>query len=192
MKLDLQRLEVGPWPMNCYLLRCPATGQVAIVDPGADAAHNSGGRCRSSGLLHPLDPWSPGPYRRPGCEVQRITGAPAGHPSADAEAFGLEADFPLMDGMEVEVGRGRVTVAHIPGHTPGSVCLRLRGQAVVGDAVFPGGPGHTATPDALAQSLISLGRTVFRWPNEYGTVSRARRSNNSRRRTQGLSAISRG
>jgi glyoxylase-like metal-dependent hydrolase (beta-lactamase superfamily II) len=71
-----------------------------------------------------------------------------------------------LDGMEVEVGRGRVMIAHVPGHTPGSVCLKLNGRALVGDAVFPGGPGHTATPDALAQSLISLGQTVFRWPRE--------------------------
>jgi glyoxylase-like metal-dependent hydrolase (beta-lactamase superfamily II) len=46
------------------------------------------------------------------------------------------------------------------------MCLRLGSQAVVGDAIFPGGPGHTATPDALAQSLISLGRTVFTWPDQ--------------------------
>jgi glyoxylase-like metal-dependent hydrolase (beta-lactamase superfamily II) len=66
--------------------------------------------------------------------------------------------------MEVEIGRGRVTIVHVPGHTPGSVCLKLGRRALVGDAVFPGGPGYTATPDALAQSLISLGQTVFRWP----------------------------
>ena len=37
MHLELQRLEVGPWPMNCYLVRCSETGETAIVDPGADA-----------------------------------------------------------------------------------------------------------------------------------------------------------
>ncbi len=163
MKLDLQRLEVGPWPVNCYLLRCPATEQVAIVDPGADTATILSviGKAQVCCILlthgHP-------DHTGALVEIQRITDAPAGIHLQDAVAFGLEADFPLMDGMEVEIGRGRVKVAHTPGHTPGSVCLRLKGQAVVGDAVFPGGPGHTATPDALAQSLISLGQTVFRWP----------------------------
>ena len=37
MSLELRRLEVGPWPVNCYLLRCPATGHLAIVDPGGGA-----------------------------------------------------------------------------------------------------------------------------------------------------------
>ena len=27
MNLELERLELGPWPMNCYLVRCPASGQ---------------------------------------------------------------------------------------------------------------------------------------------------------------------
>ena len=163
MRLDLQRLEVGPWPMNCYLLRCARTEQVAIVDPGADAAQilSAVGRAQVCCILlthgHP-------DHCGALVEVQRITGAPSGIHLEDAVAFGLEADFPLLDGMEVEIGRGRVKVVHVPGHTPGSVCLRLKGQALVGDAIFPGGPGHTATPDALAQSIVSLGQTVFRWP----------------------------
>jgi len=98
--------------------------------------------------------------------VHQATGAPVGLHPADAEAFGVEADFPLLDGMEVAVGRGRLTVTHVPGHTPGSVCLRLGGQVTVGDVIFPGGPGHTDSPEALAQSLVSLDRTVFAWSDE--------------------------
>lgn len=165
MKLALQRLEVGPWPVNCYLLSCAATGQVAIVDPGAEATRilSALGDAKVSCILlthgH-LD------HRGALVEVQHATNAPAGIHLEDAVAFGLEADFPLMDGMEIEIGRGRVKIAHVPGHTPGSVCLRFNGQALVGDAIFPGGPGHTATPEALAQSMVSLGRTVFRWPKQ--------------------------
>ena len=99
-------------------------------------------------------------------ELQAASGAPVGLHIADAEEFGIEGDFPLLHGMEVQVGDGLVKVYHVPGHTPGSVSLRLNGQAVVGDAIFPGGPGHTATPEALALSLISLGRTVFTWEDD--------------------------
>lgn len=164
VKLAVQRLEVGPWPMNSYLVRCPRTGAVAIVDPGDDApailaaAGDAPVGCILLTHAHPdhvgaLD------------EVRRATGAPVGLHPADAEMWGVEGDLPLLDGMEVEVGRGRLRVWHVPGHTPGSVCLRLDGQALVGDAIFPGGPGHTVSPQALAQSLISLGRSVFFWPD---------------------------
>ena len=165
MRLELQRLEVGPWPMNCYLIRCPAAGELAIVDPGADPEKILAvvGDTRVCCILlthgHP-------DHVGALAAIRRATGAPVGIFLEDAEAFGLEGDFPLLDGMQVEVGQGLVKVYHVPGHTLGSVCLRLDGQVVVGDAIFPGGPGHTVSPEALAQSLVSLGHTIFAWPDE--------------------------
>jgi hydroxyacylglutathione hydrolase len=165
LELELRRLQVGPWPMNCYLIRCPETGRIAVVDPGADAEHilaAVGDAPLCCILLTHGHPDHVGALE----QVRRASGVPVGLHPADAAAFGLDADFPLLDGMEVEVGHGRVTAAYVPGHTPGSICLRLDDQALVGDAIFPGGPGHTETPEALAQSLLSLGRTVFTWPDD--------------------------
>ena len=31
MTLEIQCLEVGPWPMNCYLVRCPITGEEVLI-----------------------------------------------------------------------------------------------------------------------------------------------------------------
>jgi glyoxylase-like metal-dependent hydrolase (beta-lactamase superfamily II) len=163
--LELQRIEVGPWPMNCYLLRCPATGEMAIVDPGADAdtilALVGQGRVCCILLTHG-HPDHVGALE----EVRNTLGVPVGIHSADAKAYGLRADFSLVDGAEVKVGDQSLGIAHVPGHTPGSVCLRLNGRAVVGDAIFPGGPGHSASPDALLQSLESLHRQIFTWPDD--------------------------
>jgi len=151
--------------MNCYLLRCPVSGELGIADPGADAeailraAGDSVVRCI---MLTHGHPDHVGALEA----VREATGAPVGIHPADAAMFGVQADFPLIDGMEVGVGEALVTIAYVPGHTPGSVCLRLNGQVVVGDTVFPGGPGHTASPQELRQSLDSLARTVFTWPDE--------------------------
>lgn len=165
MSLIMQRLEVGPWPMNCYLIHCAATGQVAIVDPGADAdkilaAVGEAPVCCI--LLTHAHPDHVGALEA----VRLAAGVPVGLHPADAEAFEVEADFPLLDSAEVEIGSERVSVVHVPGHTPGSVCLRLGEQVLVGDTIFPGGPGYTASPEALARSLVSLGQTVFTWPDE--------------------------
>ena len=163
--LELQRLEVGPWPVNCYLLRCQVSGGLAIVDPGADeetilaAAGEAPVQCI---LLTHCHPDHTGALEA----VRQATSAPVGIHPKDSAAFGVQADISLEDGMEVRVGEGSVRVAHVPGHTPGSICLRLNGQVVVGDAIFPGGPGYTASPQDLAQSLNSLSQTVFTWPGE--------------------------
>ena len=99
-------------------------------------------------------------------QVRDRLDAPVGiHPS-DAVKFGVEADFELRDGLRLRVGRRYVRVVHVPGHTPGSVALRFDRRAIVGDAVFPGGPGHSATPEALQTLLLSLQRTVFIWPDD--------------------------
>lgn len=163
-QLQLQRLEVGPWPMNCYLLVCPLSGELAIVDPGADGdrilAAVGAAPVRCILLTH-----GHGDHVGALEAVRQATNAPVGIHPADAARFDVQADFPLVDGMDIVIGQGSVRVAHTPGHTPGSVCLRTNGQVLVGDAIFPGGPGHTATPEDLRQSLESLGRTVFTWPD---------------------------
>jgi glyoxylase-like metal-dependent hydrolase (beta-lactamase superfamily II) len=165
MLLELQRIEVGPWPMNCYLLRCSAAGDVAIVDPGADAEAilaQVGSAPVCCVLLTHGHPDHVGALE----EVRNALGVPVGIHPADASAFDLRSDFALQDGEEIKVGRSLVRIAHVPGHTPGSICLQLNGLAVVGDAIFPGGPGYTVSPEALAQSLESLQRVVFHWPDD--------------------------
>jgi len=163
--LELQRLEVGPWPMNCYLVCCPSTGQIAVVDPGADAESIMAAvaaRQVCCMLLTHGHPDHVGALEA----LRKAYAVPVGIHRADAEAFDLSADLSLLDGMAVPVGQGYVTVAHVPGHTPGSICLRLNGRVLVGDAIFPGGPGHTVSPEGLTQSVESLGRTVFAWSDD--------------------------
>jgi glyoxylase-like metal-dependent hydrolase (beta-lactamase superfamily II) len=76
----------------------------------------------------------------------------------------LRADFALEIG-KLALGDGELAISHVPGHTPGSVCIGLNGRVIVGDTIFPGGPGHTVSPEALTQSMESLERTVFAWPD---------------------------
>jgi glyoxylase-like metal-dependent hydrolase (beta-lactamase superfamily II) len=83
-----------------------------------------------------------------------------------AATYGVVADFSLHDGDAIQVGAHPIQVVHTPGHTQGSVCLRFDERALVGDSLFPGGPGHTNTPAELEQSLASLHRAIFTWPDD--------------------------
>jgi glyoxylase-like metal-dependent hydrolase (beta-lactamase superfamily II) len=98
--------------------------------------------------------------------VRQATAAPLGLHPADAAEFGIVGDFDLGDGDILTLGSGQVIVVHTPGHTPGSICFRFGRCAIVGDMLFPGGPGHSNTPEALAQILASLRDKVFTWPDD--------------------------
>jgi glyoxylase-like metal-dependent hydrolase (beta-lactamase superfamily II) len=166
--LELRSLTVGEWQENCYLLVDPATKQALLVDPGAEAgrilAWMDGLEVKQILLTHAH-------HDHTGAlpEVRATLGVPVGLHPADAGLAaqnGVEADFELLDGQLIRVGGQEIELVHMPGHTLGSVCLRFDRRALVGDAVFPGGPGHTDSPEALQQSLASLQRTVFTWPDE--------------------------
>jgi len=163
--LKLWTLPVGEYGTNCYLLTCPETGRGLLVDPGGDAEAILT-LCRDWRVTRILLTHGHFDHTLALDAVRATLKAPVGIHVADAAQFGVEADFELQDGMRLGVGRRYIRLVHIPGHTPGSVALRFDRRAVVGDAVFPGGPGHTATPDALQTLLLSLQRTVFTWPDE--------------------------
>ena len=158
--LELQVLPVGEYATNCYLLTCPRTGRALLVDPGADPEAVLA-LCEGSQVTRILLTHGHFDHLLGLDEVRAALSAQAGIHPADAAEFGVEADFELRDGMRLRVGQRFVRVVHVPGHTPGSVALRFDRRAVAGDAVFPGGPGHTGTPEALQTLLLSLQRTVF-------------------------------
>jgi len=163
--LKLQALPVGEYATNCYLLACPETHRALLVDPGADPDAVLV-LCEGTHVTRILLTHGHFDHLLALDAVHAALGAPVGLHPADAAGFGVEAGFELRHGMRLRVGQHTVRVVHVPGHTPGSVALRFDRRAIVGDALFPGGPGHSDTPEALQTLLVSLQRTVFTWPDD--------------------------
>ncbi|MGH2363824.1 MAG: MBL fold metallo-hydrolase [Chloroflexota bacterium] len=62
----------------------------------------------------------------------------------------------LADGQEVKVGSKRITIIHTPGHTPGSICLKIGRALISGDTLFNGGPGRTSAAGDLPAIINSI------------------------------------
>jgi glyoxylase-like metal-dependent hydrolase (beta-lactamase superfamily II) len=167
--LELQSKVFGPYQTNSYLLIDSVNKEALLIDVPADAqeilAWVEPYRIQTILLTH-------GHADHVGAleEVRKALDVHVALHRDDQDHFDLEAEQTLEANQRLQFGASLLEVVHIPGHTPGSVALKVvEGDrfnfAIVGDAIFPGGPGHTTSPEALRQSLDSLAASVFIWPD---------------------------
>jgi glyoxylase-like metal-dependent hydrolase (beta-lactamase superfamily II) len=93
----------------------------------------------------------------------------------------------LEDGDRIALGGLELEVLHTPGHTPGSVSLKIDGVVFTGDALFAGGIGRTDFPygdeevlmKSISQRLLTLGDGTVIYPGhgEPSTIGEEKRSN---------------
>jgi hydroxyacylglutathione hydrolase len=166
MTFLLKSREVGPWPMNTYLVVCEQTGASAIVDPGAEAEEIlklAEGTQVSLILVTHGHPDHVGALG----EIQAVTNATVYLHPVEAAKFELNFDVALQDGAEIRIGDSSLRVLHTPGHTPGICCFDLRdGRVLVGDTVFIGGPGKTWSAEEFTRQMQTLQEIVFAWPDD--------------------------
>lgn len=164
--LKLKKIEVGSWPMNCYLLICAETKHSAVFDPGAESekilSHAKGTEIKKIVLTH-------GHQDHVGAleELKNLTSAPILASPADAEHFNIDYDTPIYDQDTLTVGNHVITAIHTPGHSPGQMCFDLGDNRIlVGDTIFVGGPGRTWSPQDFATTMKTMQEVVFQWPDE--------------------------
>lgn len=150
---------------NSYIVRPVGGGSAVIVDvPGGfEAVLEALGDDEVSAIVlthsHP-DHWN-------GVDVLRSRiSAPIYAGAEDAHIDKLRDVRQLADGDEVPVGGAALRVLHTPGHTPGSICLLINGAVLTGDTLFPGGPGHSFSPEALQQEIASITSKLHTLPDE--------------------------
>lgn len=74
---------------------------------------------------------------------------------------------PFIYGQKVKFSDSEIEVIHTPGHTPGSVSLKLDQWLFTGDALFSGSIGRTDLPLASSQLLLkSIKEKILVLPDE--------------------------
>jgi hydroxyacylglutathione hydrolase len=166
MPAELYKLEVGPWPVNAYLVVDKNTRSSAIIDPGADLPAilvKAAGTQVVAILVTHGHPDHVGAL----AEAKAATGAPVYLHPAEAEKFGLLYDKPLADGQRIGIGEAELRAIHAPGHTPGMICFDLGdARVIVGDTLFTGGPGRTWSAQDFETTMRTMQEIVFAWPDE--------------------------
>lgn len=203
-QIFVHQMSVGPLQVNCYIVCDPEMKEAVIIDPGEE-----GDRIlryvEQEGLTITKVINTHGHFDHIGAnrKILQETGAALlihkddlpllMHAKNHAEIYGLsvisspEPDQLLHEGDTFQIGRFSCEVFHVPGHSPGGICLLCAGHLFVGDVLFSGSIGRTDLPGGNFDSLVEGVRDkLFALPDQtivhpgHGpdtTIDEERRSN---------------
>lgn len=167
----LERLPVGVYSANCYIIGCEKTGEAVVIDPGGDVdiilekleelelkvkyillTHGHGDhigglielkeKTNAKILIHADDE-----YMLKDSDINL---------SSKMSIRNVEAkpDSVLQDGDVLNIGNYKAYIIHTPGHTKGSICIKLENNILTGDTLFAGSIGRTDLPGGSHDDII--------------------------------------
>lgn len=180
MDPGMERLVVGPLEVNCYLLFQEGRREALLVDPGDEAPRileriaQLGLEIHAVLLTHGhIDHWAALPAMLPKLgapvflhredhfllehQVNRDLAAMTGWKCVGFPVRELPAGSTRMAGMDLEV-------IHTPGHSPGSVVIRISDRLLTGDTLFAGGIGRSDLPGGNGRVLFDSLEKIKKLP----------------------------
>lgn len=156
---------MGPYANSAYIVRDVSARAGFLVDmpleerPLLDAIEAEGGVGTIVATHWHADHWMSFDA------VRAATRAPVLVGDREINIPAARIDGRLRDGDEVFAGAIRATVIHTPGHTPGSISLRVGRAVITGDTLFNGGPGKTFAAGDLETLLTSIDARLLPLPD---------------------------
>jgi len=163
--IRLDRLELGPFGTNAYVLTCRRTREGALIDAPAEPKiimnRLSDITVRYIFLTHShID------HIGALAQLRAELKVPLAAHAEDTSNLTPPPEILLNDGDVIRLGELKLTALHTPGHTPGSLCFGVGPYLISGDTIFPGGPGKTGSPDDLERIIKSIAEKIFVLPDE--------------------------
>jgi len=163
--LQIDKLTLGSFETNSYILTSRLTADSVIVDAPAEADK----------ILNELKGTNPQYILITHAHMDHIgalsklkskLGIPiAAHP-LDGKSLPFRPEILLGDRDTISFGDIELKVLHTPGHTAGSVCFLTGNHLISGDTIFPAGPGSTASPENFRQIVDSITSKIFVLPED--------------------------
>jgi glyoxylase-like metal-dependent hydrolase (beta-lactamase superfamily II) len=163
--IQIEKLELGPFGTNAYILICLQTGASVLVDAPAEAGKILE-RLKGTDPEYILMTHNHMDHTGALAELKSVLNIPIAAHCDDAGNLPLQPDILLNDGDVISAGNIHLTVLHTPGHTPGSLCFLTGNYLIAGDTIFPDGPGKTGSPADFTRIMESLAGKIFVLPED--------------------------
>jgi hydroxyacylglutathione hydrolase len=185
MSLDVTQLELGPFAVNCYVVRAAGGNEGVVVDPGWPGAWTDiesalgDSLCAAILITHgDID------HVAGVAEAARATGAPVHIAAEESDRLerindfvpaGLEGvvlesyepDVRLRGDEELELAGVRFDTLRVPGHTEAHLAYAADGCLFSGDVLFAGSVGRVDRPNGDWETLMaSIRQLAERFPPE--------------------------
>lgn len=166
MDLRIYSKEVGNWGNNFYVVADPLRNVAAIIDAAAEADKILD-TVAGMDVLYILTTHRHSDHWGALEEVSAaLPNAIVAATPGDAGDLPITPTLLLNDGDTLQIGTAPLQVITTPGHTPGSVCFITGRHLFAGDTLFPGGPGHSVSPEAFRQQITSITTKLYVRPDE--------------------------
>jgi len=163
--IQIERLELGSFGTNAYILVCPKTRESVLIDAPADAG-TIVGRLKDTTPKYILLTHNHMDHIGALSELQSRLKVPLAAHALDTRRLPSPPKILLNNGDVVSFGNIMLEVLHTPGHTPGSLCFKSGKYLMSGDTIFPGGPGKTWSPADFQQIVQSITERIFVLPDD--------------------------
>ena len=163
--IQIERLRLGPFDTNAYIVICSKTGDSVLIDAPADV----------SAIMHRLKGTNPKYILLTHNHMDHVgalsavyskLNIPIAAHALDTVNLPSPPEMLLNDGDTISFGHLKFEALHTPGHTPGSLCFKTGHHLISGDTIFPGGPGKTWSPFDFSQIIKSITEKIFTLPDD--------------------------
>ena len=195
--MQVKVLQVGPIGTNCYILEDEKARAAAIIDPGDEAGRilqvieDDGVDVKYILLTHGhYDHTTAVPQLHKALPQAEIYIHRADANGAGSQLFPLAGQIPGLkfydEGDTLALGDMTIQVLHTPGHSKGSVTLKVGDVLFCGDTLFAGSCGRTDLAGGSYAEIMASLKKLGQLPGDYhvcpghdvtSTLERERRSN---------------
>lgn len=179
-----EAMAVGSYYSNCYIIGSEVTKEAAIIDPGADfnkinkkivelglipkiiiLTHAHGDHIGA--VMDFVESYGTSIYiHKDDADILR-DGNKNFSKVLTGKGISINPDVELDDKDEIKLGDLKFEIIHTPGHTKGSICIKVGNIMLTGDTLFNKSIGRTDFPGGSFEEIInSIQEKIFKYDDE--------------------------